>query len=185
MPQRIRCTDEEWAAFEHGLAPFESQGLERFRKEIRHLLAEGGHGDIANAFADDFPRVSLRFTQWFGRRQHAGLRHAQLAAGKFGFYVYRCYSGESCSGRHGELDGIVLPSDHPFWMDHVAPNDWLCACYVLGARSERGAARLGGQLGKIFPANWRDGRFVSPPFRGNNLPSTRDALEAILDGSFT
>ncbi len=84
----------------------------------------------------------------------AGAR-AQLEAADWPFWVY--LHGGSEHPRHEHLHvfhGIVLPPSHPFWQRFYPPSDWGCSCYVLGARSVRGARRLGGDPDKQLPADW-------------------------------
>lgn len=84
----------------------------------------------------------------------AGAR-AQLEAENWALWVYR--HGGSEHPRHEHLhvfDGLCLPPSHPFWTKFYPPSDWGCSCYVLGARSARGARRLGGNPDKTLPDGW-------------------------------
>jgi hypothetical protein len=183
MEHRITCSDEEFRRFVGQILPFENQGDWRFRKELRALLdGHDWHPSIRDAFDSDFNRVSYLFMRWLHRLEHARNRREALDGFAAGFLVYRCRGDDPCYDRHGQFDGIVLPFDHPFWDDHVAPNDWLCTCSMFGARSHRGAERLGGDPAKALPADWDAERTVAPEFRQNRVPGLREALEAILDG---
>jgi hypothetical protein len=81
-------------------------------------------------------------------------RLAQLRDGNFPIWVY--LHGGSLEPRiqHLAWHGLALPSDHPFWPTHYAPNGWGCSCRVRGARSAAGVRRLGGDPDKALPANW-------------------------------
>lgn len=84
----------------------------------------------------------------------AGAR-AQLEAEDWPLWVY--IHGGSEHPRHLHLhvfNGVCLPPSHPFWQKFYPPSDWGCSCYVLGARSERGARRLGGDPDKRLPEGW-------------------------------
>lgn len=72
-------------------------------------------------------------------------RHAQLIAGNYPLWVYRHGGSLDPRPQHLAWDGLILPSDHPFWRTHFPPNDWGCSCRVFGARSEAGARRVGGK----------------------------------------
>ena len=32
---------------------------------------------------------------------------------------------------HKSWDGLTLPADHPFWLEHKPPNGWFCGCYIV------------------------------------------------------
>lgn len=83
-------------------------------------------------------------------------RTAQLRAGGFDLWVYRAHDPLYCPESHASFDGVVLRPDHPFWQRWMPPHRAKCHCGVYGARSERGAVRLGGDLGKVLPDWWRD-----------------------------
>ena len=82
-------------------------------------------------------------------------REAQIAAGGYPFKVYR-HNDASAYPRpqHLAWNGTTLPVDDPFWAAHSPQNGWGCKCYVSGARSERGARRLGGDPAKGRPPDW-------------------------------
>lgn len=82
-------------------------------------------------------------------------RRAQLEAENWPFWVYLHGGSEHPRPEHLHVfHGLMLPPDHPFWAIFFPPSDWGCSCYVVGARSERGARRLGGDPDKKLPAGW-------------------------------
>jgi hypothetical protein len=85
---------------------------------------------------------------------HAG-RLAQLRSGNFALWVYRHNdSVRHPRPLHVSWNGITLPPDHIFWTTHYTPNGWGCECYIVGARSDAGAARVGGDPAKPLPNGW-------------------------------
>lgn len=38
--------------------------------------------------------------------------------------------------KHAAWDGLVLPIDHPWWKEHLPPNDWGCRCNVVQTDEE-------------------------------------------------
>ena len=134
-----------------------SQGtsLEEFRRDFRALVEKNGwHGWTGEETAKGRAwRTRVIYKTNMATTYAAG-RMAQLVEGKFPFWVYR--HGGSVEPRilHLGWDGLVLPPEHPFWAQHAPPNGWGCSCYVLGARSFRGAQRLGGKPGMVPPAGW-------------------------------
>ncbi|WP_367025216.1 phage minor head protein [Methylococcus sp. ANG] len=88
---------------------------------------------------------------------YAAGRFAQLTEAGFGLWVYR-HSDSVLHPRplHLAWNGLALPPDHPFWKTHYPPNGWGCHCYVVGARSESGARRLGGDPDKRVDPDWSE-----------------------------
>lgn len=130
--------------------------LEEFRADFRRIVEERGWhgwtGEDSEAGKAWRTRVIYRTNM---RTSYAAGRMAQLVEGGFPLWVYR--HGGSVEPRiiHLGWDGLVLPPDHPFWATHAPPNGWGCSCYVLGARTFKGAQRLGGQPGKELPEGWQ------------------------------
>jgi hypothetical protein len=84
----------------------------------------------------------------------AGAR-AQLEAEDWPLWVYLHGGSEHPRPEHLHVfNGFCAPPSHPFWAKFYPPSDWGCSCYVLGARSERGARRLGGDPDKKLPDGW-------------------------------
>lgn len=144
----------------------EGTGLEAFRADFRDIVERNGwHGWTG----EDTARGRAWRTRVIYRTNmavsYAAGRHAQLREGGFKYWVYR--HGGSLEPRlhHLSWDGIVLPPDHPFWALHYPPNGWGCSCYVVGARSHRGAKRLGGDPDKALPPGWdiRNPKTGTPP----------------------
>ena len=144
-----------------------SQGtsLEEFRRDFRATVTRRGwHGWTGEG--------STRGEAWRTRviyrtniaTSYAAGRMAQLIEGNFAFWVYRHGGSSEPRVIHLGWDGLVLPPDHPFWITHGPPNGWGCSCYVVGARTEAGARRLGGDPDKRLPDDWqsRDPRTGAP-----------------------
>lgn len=134
----------------------EGTSLEEFRRDFRRIVEERGwHGWTGEGTKGGEAwrtRVIYRTNM---RTSYAAGRLAQLVEGGFKLWIYR--HGGSLEPRviHLGWDGLVLPPDHPFWATHAPPNGWGCSCYIVGARSFRGAQRLGGQPGKELPEGWQ------------------------------
>lgn len=89
-------------------------------------------------------------------------REAQLQDAGFPFLVYK-HNDSVLYPRpeHQRWDGLTLPAGHPFWQTHSPPNGWGCQCYKVGARTERGARRLGGDPDRELPEGWDDRRLTT------------------------
>jgi hypothetical protein len=143
------------AAVDRGIA--EGTGLDAFRADFKAIVERNGWHDFtgSGSRAGVAWRTRTIYTTNAATSYAAG-RNAQLADAGFALRVYR----HNDSVRHPRplhlsWNNVVLPADHPFWATHSPPNGWGCRCYVLGARSERGARRLGGDPEKALPQNWR------------------------------
>lgn len=134
----------------------EGRGIEDFRKDFREIVARNGWTGWTG-------EGSVKGEAWRVRTiyrtnsytSYAAGRYAQLKAEGFPFWVYRHGGSLEPRPQHLSWDGLVLPADHPFWATHYPPSDWGCSCYVLGASSEAGARRMGGDPARKLPANWQ------------------------------
>lgn len=150
----------------------EGKSLEAFRKDFRAIVARRGWhgwtGEDSKTGRAWRTRTIYRTNAW---TSYSAGRHAQLVAGNFAFWVYLHGGAQHPRPIHlNVFNGLVLPFDHPFWRIFYPPSDWGCHCYVVGARSERGAIRLGGDPAKKLPDGWdkRDPRTGTPKGAGRN-----------------
>lgn len=129
--------------------------LEEFRRDFRRIVAERGwHGWTGEGTKKgEAWRTRVIYNTNMSVSYHAG-RHAQLVKAGYPLWVY--FHGNSREPRldHLSWNGLILPADHPFWVAHYPPNGWGCSCYVAGARSMRGAERLGGNPALKLPDDW-------------------------------
>lgn len=134
----------------------EGRGIEEFRRDFRAIVAKNGWTGWTG-------EGSVKGEAWRVRTilktnaytSYAAGRHAQLTAGDFAFWIYRHGGSLEPRIQHLSWNGLALAPDHEFWITHYPPSDWGCSCYVVGARSERAVARMGGDLAKTLPADWR------------------------------
>lgn len=133
----------------------EGLGLEAFRREFREIVAQRGwHGWTGEGTkAGEAWRTRVIY-QTNARTTYAAGRWAQLMEGGFPLLVYRHGGSKEPRPQHLAWDGLTLPADHEFWATHAPPNGWGCSCYVLGARSEAGARRLGGNPDLQLDPGW-------------------------------
>jgi len=129
--------------------------LEEFRRDFRDIVERRGwHGWTGEGTkGGEAWRTKVIYKTNMSTTYAAG-RMAQLAAGKFAFWVYRHGGSMEPRIQHLGWDGLILPPDHPFWATHAPPNGWGCSCYIVGARTLAGAQRVGGKPGLVLPENW-------------------------------
>jgi len=130
-------------------------GLETFRKDFREIVARHGwHGWTGEGTKGGEAWRTRVIYRTNAATSFAAGRRAQLEEAGFPIWIYRHGGSREPRPEHLALDGVALPSDHEFWATHSPPNGWGCSCYVVGARSERGVRRLGGDPGKTLPEGW-------------------------------
>ncbi|OBS10795.1 phage minor head protein [Acidihalobacter prosperus] len=143
----------------------EGQSLEAFRKDFRAIVERNGwHGWTGEGSAAGEAWRTRIIYKTNAATSYAAGRFAQLKA--FPLWVYRHTHGERYPRpQHEAWDGLTLRQEDAFWNAHYPPNGWGCRCYVVGARSERGAERLGGDSSKPLPDGWdrTDAKTGEPP----------------------
>lgn len=169
-------------------------GCEACVHELKRFSAFWGWGDV---LAVGRPELLKRRASWLFRGQ-AAIGHREMLAQKLlddvhPFRVYRfdpTQSEDGCYAVHGELDGIVLPANHPFFERYMPPSQWTCRCVVYGAKSPKAARRFGGDPGKQLPSWATDDApctghpmHVDPLFSIAGEAGTTDFLRAIWRGT--
>lgn len=141
------------AAVDRAIA--EGTGLEAFRKDFRKIVNNRGwHGWTGEGTeAGEAWRTRVIYRTNMATSYSAG-RFAQLEAGGFKYWVYRHGASVEPRKHHLAWDRVALPSEHDFWGAHFPPNGWGCSCYVVGARTRSGIARVGGDPDKDLPDGW-------------------------------
>ncbi|MBU2867129.1 phage head morphogenesis protein [Pacificibacter marinus] len=141
------------AAVEKAIA--EGTTFETFKQDFRNTVQRHGwHGWTGEGTKrGEEWRMRVIYDTNLQTTYMAG-RHAQLITGNYPFWVYRHGGSYDPRPQHLAWDGLILPSDHPFWRSHFPPNDWGCSCRVFGARSEAGARRVGGKPEVQLGTNW-------------------------------
>lgn len=164
----------------------EGTGLEAFRARFREIVSERGwHGWTGEGTRRGEAWRTRVIYRTNAATTYAAGRWAQLMEGGFPLLVYRHGGSREPRPQHLAWDGLTLPPDHEFWASHAPPNGWGCSCYVVGARSEAAAARLGGRPEVTLPPGWNraDPRTGAPAGidRGWNHAPGASAVETILD----
>lgn len=130
--------------------------IETFRKDFRAIVARHGWtGWTGEKTAGGRAwRTRVIYTT-NAQTSYAAGRLAQLRAGNFALWIYQHNdSVQHPRPLHLAWDNITLPPEHPFWRARYPPSGWGCRCYIVGARSARGARRLGGDPDKALPDGW-------------------------------
>lgn len=134
-----------------------SQGtsLEEFRRDFRRIVAERGWTGWTGEGSKKGEAWRTRVIYQTNMRvSFASARRAQLIEAGYALWIYKHGGSRDPRPEHLAMNGITLPPDHDFWTIWSPPNGWGCSCRVVGARSERGAHRLGGDPDKALPEWW-------------------------------
>jgi len=134
----------------------EGKSIEAFRKDFRAIVQKRGwHGwKGEGTAAGEAWRTRIIFQTNMNTAYNAG-RLAQLRQAGFPFWIYH-HNDSVSSPRplHQAWQGIVLPSDAPWWKTHYTPNGWGCRCYITGAHSKAAAKLVGGNPDKKPDPAW-------------------------------
>lgn len=139
------------AAVDRAIAGGESLG--EFRARFRDIVARNGWADYTGS-------GTPAGVAWRTRVIYRTNAATSYAAGRlaplheFPLWVYRHGGSADPRPQHLAWDGLTLPADHPFWATHFPPNGWGCSCYVVGASTEAGARRAGGNPEAQLPDGW-------------------------------
>lgn len=133
----------------------EGTGFEAFKGDFRSIVAKRGWtgwtGEDTKA-GQAWRMRTIYHTNM--RTSYMAGRLAQLRKGNFAFWIYRHGGSAEPRLQHLAWDGLVLPSDHPFWLQHSPPNGFGCNCRIFGARTMAGAKRRGGDPSKTLQDGW-------------------------------
>lgn len=119
----------------------EGKSIDAFRKDFDAIVEKNGW----NYRGDRMWRTRVIYGTNMTTSYSAG-RLAQLREGGFKYWIYK-HSDSVLYPRplHVSWDGLTLTANDPWWQKHYPPNGWGCKCRVIGADSEKNAARLGGK----------------------------------------
>lgn len=134
----------------------EGRGIDEFRRDFRDIVRRNGWTGWAGegSVKGEAWRVGV-ILRTNAYTSYAAGRRAQLEASDFKYWIYRHGGSREPRPQHLAWNGLTLPPEHEFWITRYPPSDWGCSCYVVGARSDRGVARMGGDLSRKLPPDWR------------------------------
>ncbi|MCW1934112.1 phage head morphogenesis protein [Pararhodobacter zhoushanensis] len=130
-------------------------GLEAFRRDFRALVVRHGwHGWTGEGTRGGEAWRTRVIYQTNMRTSYAAARMAQLREAGFRYWIYRHGGSMEPRQQHLAIDGLILPSDHPFWDIWAPPNGWGCSCWITGAHTMNAAQRRGGKPDVTLPDSW-------------------------------
>lgn len=172
------------------LGEHENGSYDRFAKSFRAVAPRWSDLVVPQHDEQLLRHWALALFGAHGLAKYQAYRLGQLREGKFTYWVYRAeLAGEECA-HHRRFDRVALPPAHPFWDLFFPANSWGCRCYVVGARSESGILRVGGDPSLGLPPDWNAVDVstglpggITPGFAGTVHPTIADCLAALQSGS--
>lgn len=194
MGEMVPGGEAAWNAFEAIFEKWQNHGIEKFCKELRPFVASYGWEAIFPITDKKlFFNRALGFYRAVKSTEYSCHRQEQTAKSSYPLWVYHCHDTNpdfGCWATHGQFDGLVLPSDHPFWDVFMPPKSANCCCSFSGARSAKVAEILGGKPNRKLPLDWNkpDDRTglpfgVDPLFHEKRGPNRKEVLAWIVQGN--
>jgi uncharacterized protein with gpF-like domain len=123
----------------------EGETLDAFRNRFADIVQKHGwHGWTGeDTEAGRAWRTRVIYQTNLATSYSAG-RLAQLRDAGYRYWIYRHTPNEHPRLQHVAWDGMMLPTDHPFWQTHYPPNGFGCGCRVVGANGPKTAKLVGG-----------------------------------------
>lgn len=127
-------------------------GMSKFAEAVVLLCEKNGLEWFLSGTKEEFTARCQFLFQSYSDDLYGQRRRQELIDGDFALWVFR--AEHECPDDHLELDGLTLAPGHPFWDAGYPPLEPGCGCFVLGASSNRAAARLGGKPDKVAPVDF-------------------------------
>lgn len=120
----------------------EGTGIQAFRKSFDAIVEKHGW-----SYRGEYNWRTRTIYRTNMATSYSAGRMVQLKEGGFEYWMYR-HSDSVARPRplHVSWNGLTLPADDGWWDSHYPPNGWGCQCYVIGARDDRAAQRMGGRI---------------------------------------
>lgn len=136
--------------------------FEDFRKEVNRIFERKGWTGPSPYRLDNIFRTNIQTAYQAGRYKQ--MTDPDIA-GRRPYWMYDAVNDSRTRETHLALDGMVFPSDHPFWDTWYPPNGYRCRCGVQSL-SEREVKRRGltisTEIPKLVAAPGRMGRPLLP-----------------------
>jgi SPP1 gp7 family putative phage head morphogenesis protein len=99
-------------------------------KGFRSILSGAGHEKLGEYHLEVIFRTNVQVAYGTGRR-----RAMEEIADELPLWQYSAVLDDRTRPTHRALDGIILPSDHPFWDEHYPPWGFSCRCVAVALAS--------------------------------------------------
>lgn len=94
--------------------------------QFKEILAGAKHKELGDWHLENVARTNMQMAYGVGRR-----KAMEESADLLPFWEYSAVNDDRTRPTHRALDGIIYPSDHPFWDTHFPPWGWACRCTVI------------------------------------------------------
>jgi SPP1 gp7 family putative phage head morphogenesis protein len=136
-----------------GEALKEGKSMGEFQKELTPKLQEAGwwgRKTMTDPVTGETKEVQLGSARRLSTIYRTNIRRAhaegqwdriQESREDFPFLMYDGNNSENPRVQHTAWDGLVLPVNDPFWLDHFPPRDFGCKCRAIQISAEQAESR--------------------------------------------
>lgn len=130
----------------YNIAEFSAFKETSFRKQLEAALTKNGAIVPWSEFKKNADALNIEYNRrWLKAEYSHTLATANMVdkwqsikadADLYPNAKYLTVNDNRVRDAHKSWNGLVLPINHPFWDNHLPPNDWGCRCDVIGVDEE-------------------------------------------------
>lgn len=133
-------------SLKRNIAEFSAFKETSFRKQLEASLTENGRVLSWQEFKQKADDLNIEYNRRWLKTEYDQTIATATQAGKYQEYLenkhlypnlkYKTIGDGRVREKHKQWDELILPVEHPFWKNHLPPNDWGCRCYVVPTDEE-------------------------------------------------
>lgn len=125
-------------SLKNSIAQFSAFKETSFRTQLEAALTEGNKVLSWNEFKNKAAELNVEYNQRFLKTEYhhtiatansvENWKRYEADADLYPNLRWNAVNDARTRQKHRELDGLILPINHPFWKSHCVPSDWGCRC---------------------------------------------------------